>query len=43
MSVEYFSVEPLNRNTSNTFSFEEGSPTIQFALADTEKYLVGNC
>ena len=42
MSVEYFSVEPLNRNTSNTFSFEEGSPTIQFALADTEKYLVGN-
>ena len=42
MSVEYFSIEPANRSTSDSYSYDDGTPTIAFHIADQEKYLIGN-
>ena len=42
MSVEYFNIEPLNRSTTGEYSYDNGSPVIQFAIGDVEKYLIGN-
>jgi hypothetical protein len=41
MSVEYFNIEPINRSTSGVYSYDNGSPVIQFAIGDVEKYLIG--
>jgi hypothetical protein len=41
-SIEYFSIEPLNRSTTGIFSYDNGAPVIQFAVGDVEKYLIGN-
>ncbi len=41
MSVEYFSIEPLNRSTNSQYSYDSGTPLIQFQIGDVEKYLLG--
>tara|TARA_Y100000004_G_scaffold95849_1_gene107318 strand:+ start:3517 stop:4926 length:1410 start_codon:yes stop_codon:yes gene_type:complete len=42
MSIEYFDIQALNRSTTGTFSYDGGSPVLQFAIGDVEKYLIGN-
>jgi hypothetical protein len=42
MSIEYFDIQALNRSTTGTFSYDSGSPVLQFAVGDVEKYLIGN-
>ena len=42
MSIEYFDIQALNRSTTGTFSYDSGSPVLQFAIGDVEKYLIGN-